>query len=463
MTMAIELDSIFGPGEGSANERAARSSKRYVKSQVQIGEYRQGAKGRVLTAFEVLSTYGEGALGTIHAEGAFPLIARTGEPAATLKSRREEMGINIAQLARAAGLDENLVARAEEPGAVVPVRALEALSRYLALDERYLGHVPQAKGDKALGVRLRELKEQRDAVRFNPPTVLKLAEAAWVIAKQASLAAAIGERNFCRFAEPDTSYHYPAWQHGFRLALRTRNQLGLGECEPVKSLRTLLEHQLAVPVVQQDLGQVFAGATLANGKTRGVVVNQQGANSNVWVRRMTLCHEMGHLLWDDDQRLNRLTVDSYADLDTDYNRKADPVEIRANAFAISFLAPPKGVKAVFDESIDDSSALNKICDKFGISFTAAKHHSQNILGRDVIWCGDKNTPHPSDEWEAAENMAVDYFPISSTPITRRGRFAWLVATACKKNIISNDTAASLFNSSEETVSENMETIIELTR
>nr|WP_303705412.1 XRE family transcriptional regulator [Brevundimonas naejangsanensis] len=463
MIKVVDLDAIFGPGEGAVSERAKRSTQQYVRSQVQIGAYREGAKGRVLSAFEVLVAYGEGALSAIHANGAFPLIARSGEPAATLKGRREEMGIEVGQLSRAAGVSEKTIRQAETPDTVVPVRDLEAISRYLALDERMVGHVPKAKGDQALGVRLRELKEQKDAVRFNPPTVLKLAEAAWVISKQATLAKACSEPVFCRFAEPDTSYHYPAWQHGFRLAAKTRDHLGLGDAEPVKSLRTLLESQLAVPVVQQDLGTVFAGATLANGKTRGVVVNQQGANSNVWVRRMTLCHELGHLLWDDDNRLNRLTVDSYADLNAGYGHKVDPVEIRANAFAVAFLAPPSGVKELFRSDSHDGSALTKLCNAYGISFTAAKYHAANVLGREVSWSDGMDTPLPSDEWEAAENMAVDYFPIKSTPITRRGRFAWLVANAAKNNLISFDTAASHLNAKPSDVRDSLDAILDLTR
>jgi Zn-dependent peptidase ImmA (M78 family) len=119
--------------------------------------------------------------------------------------------------------------------------------------------------------------------------------------------------------------------------------------QAIESLKTLLEEQLKIPVVQQALHERFAGATEANGNSRGIVVNERGHNANVWVRRMTLAHELGHLLWDPDTRLNQLTVDEYAGLEAAYHTgrgRADVVEMRANAFAVALLAPPDGITKI---------------------------------------------------------------------------------------------------------------------
>ena len=79
-------------------------------------------------------------------------------------------------------------------------------------------------------------------------------------------------------------------------------------------------------------------------------MNLHGDNQNPLVRRATIAHEFAHLLYDPDEYLNKVTVDTYEGLE--YNPKIGPdiadsehyhVEQRANAFAISFLAP-KGVE-----------------------------------------------------------------------------------------------------------------------
>ncbi len=81
-----------------------------------------------------------------------------------------------------------------------------------------------------------------------------------------------------------------------------------------------------------------------------MAINTQGLNGNVWVRRFTMAHELGHLLWDPDQRLQSLRVDTYRDLEEDPVQRPglDPVEARANAFAIELLAPQEYVLKVFD-------------------------------------------------------------------------------------------------------------------
>lgn len=456
-----DLDLVFGPGDGTPEARAARSRTQYVRSQVQLALFREGAKGRVLSAAEALNAFGLNALVSVHQEGSFSLIWQSGEPAKTLSSRRKDMKISVEKLASATGLTKVSIEEAEKPNRVVPIRQLEVIAQHLALDERLIGFSPQAGSDQALAVRLRQLQEQRDEVRFTESSVLRLAEAGWVIARQASLCEFLNQPSFRPFSKPDGNLSYPAWKHGFRLAAETRRHLELMPTEPIKSLRDLFERELSIPFVQQDLGEKFAGATIANGNVRGIVVNERGANSNVWVRRMTMCHELGHLLWDPDQHLNKLTVDSYDEILGLNANRTDPVEIRANAFAVAFLAPPEAVKAVFSEDGSDTDHLFNLAERYGISLTAARYHAQNVLNKDfgsII----ADYPTPSDEWQAAENRAVDYFPITTTPITRRGRFAYLAARGFKLGLLSADSAASLLRTDARTLLEKADAIVELT-
>src|SRR5262249_7312640 len=128
-----------------------------------------------------------------------------------------------------------------------------------------------------------------------------------------------------------------------------------------------------------SLNKKFAGATIANGKDRGIAINELGMNANVWVRRMTLAHELCHLLWDPDEKLDRLKVDDYEDIDPAKD-KIDPVEIRANSFAVDFLAPREAVRSIYSSLGDAKKAIGEVVHKYGISVTAAKYHVRNATG-----------------------------------------------------------------------------------
>ena len=438
------LDLVFGSDSRGMDlaSRAASSNVQFVRSQVQLAPASEHARGRRLTATEALSTFGWQALVTAATEGSFPFITDPREPAATLKTRRAALGLNEAQVARAAGVDPTIVSEAETPGRRSAVRDLEQIAQALALDERVLGYVPNAKGDRHLGVRLRELTSDKAVNRFTASVVMGLSEAAWVVARQNSLSAALGEAPDALVsgeAQRDWNYAYPSWEQGLRLAGKTRALLGLGD-RPIASVRRLMEDQLGIPLVQLSLDGRFAGATLANEGTRGVVINERGANGNVRVRRMTLCHELGHLLWDPEQCLDRLTVDDYEGIERDYkDAKPDRVEIRANAFAVAFLAPPDEVRRLTNQAAAADDAVRAVMESFGISFSAARHHIRNLTG--VVTNHVRPWDAPFDPWTTAENLTIDFFPIRTTPISRRGRFANRVVQAHARGLVSSDTAS----------------------
>jgi Zn-dependent peptidase ImmA (M78 family) len=250
----------------------------------------------------------------------------------------------------------------------------------------------------------------------------------------------------------DQNFAYPAYETGYRLAKKTREMLELDAEAPIESVRQLIEDDFGLPLVQLQMDQRFAGATMANGPTRGIVINESGMNSNVWVRRMTMCHELGHLLWDPDTRLQRVSVDAYADLEmSDQDVRRDPAEIRANAFAIAFLAPPDAVQNIARNHDNVMDVVGEVMEKFGISATAAKHHVKNITKRDTF-NGWHDWPNPESHWVAMENLTLDYFPIEAVPLSRRGKYAWCVAKAFEIGEISIDTAASSLGVTPEDVS-----------
>ena len=209
----------------------------------------------------------------------------------------------------------------------------------------------------------------------------------------------------------------------------------------------LVEGRLGIPVVQAALSQTVAGATIAaddgdGGQARGIVLNTAGDNRNVWVRRATLAHELGHLLFDPDARLESLRVDSYAGNATDPQGSGrDSVEQRANAFAAAFLAPLPAVRRTAPAP-PGPETVAKTMREFGISLTAACYHIRNAHYRQYDMPSVAGIrEEPSDEQTAAENFAIARFPLEGTSEQRRGRFAYLVARCRKEGILSPDTAA----------------------
>lgn len=460
-----ELELVFGKESSgdSAEERAKTSSRLFVRSQIQIALDNQRAKGRRLSAQEALETFGWDVLSGLAENNAVPIIQIENEPGTTIQKRREQLGLSVEQLAHAAKLDTRLLTELEGCKKAVPIRDLENIARYLSLNEYQLGQQPGAGADQSLGVRLRELIREKgfDQNRFSAPLVTGLSEAAWVIKRQTELQKKLSPKKTNSPRQigitPSGDYNYPAFKKGQDLAARTRQILGIAADEPIENLKELVETVLSIPVIQAELPERFAGATVANGgQARGIVLNLKGPNTNVWVRRNTLAHELAHLLWDPSERLNRLLVDEFEDLNSDPfsipKVGRDPVEIRANAFAVEFLAPQPAVRQLFNSASSDEEGLRKVIVTYGISFTAARWQIANALeiSPNQLDIGRLDI-QPTDDWNGRENFTADYFPIEKTPISRRGRFCSVLIEAMERGIISEDTVASHLGTDATTV------------
>ena len=204
----------------------------------------------------------------------------------------------------------------------------------------------------------------------------------------------------------------------------------------------LLESELGVPVVYVDLPGAFAGATLATGEARGIVVNGLGGPELVWVRRMTMAHELGHFLWDPPEKLNRLIVDRRKDVEEDFTHRSDPVEQRANAFAVEFLAPRDALAQVFVKANDQTSAVETVIQTYGIGRAASLFHLRNRLHGVTIKPGPVSL-QADTALVGREEVSLSIFDPPEVPLSRRGRFATLVGRAEKARLISTDTAGAL--------------------
>ena len=454
-----DLTRVFGPraeGVGEAAKAARQSDRRFVRSAGQLAVYNPDRRptGHVLTAWEAFDAFGLERLDEALEYGAAILKHSAGSAGRMLKRRRNVLSFDRRSVARAASVSESKVAAVENSGPGVAIGDANRIAFVLGVDERFLAFRPDGAGEDGLAVRLRTLRNRgsNHAVRVSATTALLFAEAASIVRVQHRLRDWLGIESESDRFEPVADYGSsarPAWKVGYDLAAEARNALGLGRA-PIHSMRALVEERLGIPVVQAPLpgNTEIAGATVAaaddsEGEVRGIVLNTLGANENVWVRRATLAHELGHLLFDPPERLGNLRVDSYDEGRTDPQDEgaADFVEQRANAFAVAFLAPNDAVRETAPPPLTTASVA-KTMRMFGIGKVAAGHHICNSHYRQY------DTPdfeavaeEPSDDWKGREGFTLDFFPLPGLPDQRRGRFAYLAAKCCREGLISGHTAA----------------------
>ena len=465
------VEAVFGPelAQLSPEEAAHESPLRFVRGRNELGVFdaARNPTGHVLTAWEAYQAYGLGILEEAVEHGSAILVHPSGiEP--TIRSRIETLNLQHSAVARATGLANEIVEQADHPSADNKIGDLERIAFILGLDELQLGYRPTGTADADLAVRLKMLQRlpTGGSPGLSSTAVLTFAHAASVIRTQRRLQRWLGIEGLGEQFEPTDYYGTaplsPAYKVGYELAERARIDLDISD-RPIVSMRQLVETKLGIPVIQAKLPQNIAGATLAvndpeYGEARGIVLNTDGPNSNVWVRRATLAHELGHLLFDPIQQLERVRVDTYQSSQVDPQvSTTDRVEQRANAFAIAFLAPMEAVRDVAPTPIQAES-IRKVMSTFGISHTAARYHVRNAHYGQYELPDDDGVATPSDEQKAAEDFTLGYFPIRTTPEIRVGRFVGIVTHCFDNGYISDDSAAKYLNSSKESFHENLENI-----
>ena len=422
-------------------------------AQLSLARTYQGTpQGHVISAKEALDNYGLEVLEEAVEYGTALLLREPNAAGKAIRRQRQSLGLTMEQVARYTAVDVATMKHIEASSGrdQVTVQELERVAFKVGLDEAQIAYQGLA-GDTAVAARLRNMRSPDEAIKLTPNTVLTFAEAASVIRVQHRLMNSLGVSSARRLKfRPDGYYgNGRAWRVGQDLSQQARSILGIGH-RPVKSMRKLVEDTLCIPVIQAELSQkTIAGATISvtdgDEIRRGIVLNLKGDNENPLVRRATIAHEIAHSLYDPDEYLNTVRVDTYEGLAADPNSppymddEDYRVEQRANAFAISFLAP---LEKVSEMAIPPFSGedVSRVVSKYGISVSAASHHVVNANFRQYDYPLDV-MPDNGEDWKGVENFTVDFFPILSTPVTRRGRLARLVVEACKNGLISTESAA----------------------
>jgi Zn-dependent peptidase ImmA (M78 family)/transcriptional regulator with XRE-family HTH domain len=452
-----KLTLVFGEGAGDTAEKRARESRRsFLRGLDQLAVFEPTATGRCLAAREALEAYGLETLHKAVSEGSVVLSSDAGAAGRVLRERREALGISREKVAKAAGITLQELDGCES-SARLPLRTYEEVARELGLDERFVGVKDRAVGNENVAVRLRNVGA---AGRVGPSTVAALAEAAWVGLTQSRLESLLGFGFDRHGLKPNPNYgtpRFPAFSWGYQLANEVRAKLGVDE-RPVESMRKVVEEIFHIPLIQTELGDGVAGATLENEGHRCIVVNLSGDNRSVTTRRATIAHELGHLLFDPVEALESLRVDTYEELERDREKLPDRVEQRANAFAVELLAPQSAILKHYEAAKDDPLFAAMV--HFGIGRTAARFQIFNGAdGR--IPLQSIETPRQPEKlkamshWEGIESFTVnsDFHPLRGIRSSRQGRFCAVVLRSAEEGLISWDTAASHLDVTEEAARE----------
>lgn len=173
------------------------------------------------------------------------------------------------------------------------------------------------------------------------------------------------------------------------LALQVRSRLGLGDA-PVASVRALVRDRFGLEVLFLDDGQLSSqidGASTTQ-PIPAILVNLVYGPDKYWRTRMTLLHELCHLLFDRNlltPRPDRLLLFSPEFALRKQRRwqlleRFADVEARASAFAAHFLATSVAVRQVVGkDSPTAPEVVQRVASHFGIGWVNAVNRLQDVF------------------------------------------------------------------------------------
>jgi Zn-dependent peptidase ImmA (M78 family)/transcriptional regulator with XRE-family HTH domain len=351
--------------------------------------------------------------------------------AEALRTARTELGFDPSTVAEAAGIDTPSLIKYESGEQQLPGAVLWRLSDVLGVPfEEIDSPATLEHYVKVMAVRF---KSDKKAV----PESVRLATArAAVVARQYV--------ELEELAEYPSRYEqivkaYPAvpqpprtntWKAGRELGMNVRDRLGIKG--RIESMLNLVRSQFGILVLWQRLPVHVAGYALCDdlhGPT--LVLNVNGRNANELVRRFTLAHEACHVLFDRNQMQLISSFDTYENFFSLDDAK-DPHEIRANAFAIHFLAP----QAEFENEWRATHDVRRLMVRFGISYEVTRIHLNNLGLFPLAQKMDRVATTAPDELKTAESAELWYPAFDVIPIERRHSVAPLAFTLWHKGVIS---------------------------
>lgn len=313
-----------------------------------------------------------------------------------LRARRG-LGLSVREMAELVGLDEPHVEALERGEAEAPTALLDRYARVFGLR---LGSFLAGEAESApAAVLFRSLHAERpsfeDLLETGASAVL--GEFLRCEADVAEVEALLGaeevriRRELGGLAVEAPQNAPDLYRQAERLSLDVRQRLGLG-LDPVPSMIELLQDRLGVALFwigPDELDRDIDGASTVSPRP-AILVNLVGGAECWWRTRMTLAHELCHLLFDLEgaaRAAGRAFLFSpHRGEVVDGTRRRGPrlppdlelIERRANVFAAHFLAPPAAVReAVGRRSPGSDEAIAAVCERFQIGRVTAVNQVTN--------------------------------------------------------------------------------------
>ncbi len=244
-------------------------------------------------------------------------------------------------------------------------------------------------------------------------------------------------------------YSHPSEGFPEKLAAGVRAKLNLGR-NPIRSVQRDLLAPLGVTVLWTDLPEKVDAFAFAD-DVRGlvVVVNRWGSHTTTsFGRRVTLCHEICHLLFD---RHVMTKVGRFCQVARQPKGKKatesleDKIERRARAFAAYLLAQREDVTE-FWEGLGhppDRERVRKVMERYGMGFEATRTHLHHLNLLSFDYDVHHVDTDPTASLDAADpgppQQALDR-AAAGIALPRAGLLFDLVSDALHENLIGEGAA-----------------------
>jgi Zn-dependent peptidase ImmA (M78 family)/transcriptional regulator with XRE-family HTH domain len=360
--------------------------------------------------------------------------------------REQLVCMSLDFVSRRSGIDSQRLAALERGETPATVEELERLAGLYGVEADLLEYEPieLAPGDGvACLTSAPEFRDIGDAVRAK---IIAAASAARDLVRLETMLGSNGlrwdlfPRELPRW-KPLRDRHSVPFKEGARYAQQLRSHLGLGE-NPIPSLHRLIRESFSTIIVLHSRLGVQGPAGLAFvDRLRGptIVLNSEGKNENPCVRRVSLAHELCHLLIDWSRQEPLAMISGHLD------DSGLEVERRANAFAIRLLCP-ESVIARLTREIDRKDIVRVLAalSPFGLPYAAIRLYLKNQAGWDLPLQPEARYHQYLDyqNWASDESEAeVDHFPLGDVPLERRTHIARLAAEAFSRGLLTRASFA----------------------
>lgn len=324
--------------------------------------------------------------------------ARPSIQARKLRALREAAGLTSAQMAELIDEDVATLTDLETNSRPLDLELVERCARAFGVTVERLLSTDAAKAPAPLLFRslnrdvISELRSRRAHFALGDflRTCGDLAELAILRERKGVQRSALIERDRKHIPVPDEDS--ALYRQAEELATDVRRWLALGD-GPIPSMVEVIEHRLGIPIVWSTPDEVDAnidGASTID-PIPAVLVNLVGGRERWWRTRMTLAHELCHLLFDelpgtDQHRMVMFSPHRDGSRAAHGRDRSYPLpevlermERRANAFAAYFLAPGKAIRRLVSHSDATSEhAVTLLCQQFAIGRVTAVNQLHHV-------------------------------------------------------------------------------------